>query len=126
MLFRSLLEGVNDLRSANPPATADAIIAGYRQIVDRLHAHHVRVVGATLTPVEGSARYTPAMEQARQQLNAWIRAPGHFDGFVDFAKATADPADPLRYLPAFDSGDHLHPDDAGYQAMADAIDLTMF
>jgi lysophospholipase L1-like esterase len=121
-----LLEGVNDLRSANPPATAEQIIAGYQQIITRVHAKGARVYGATLTPVEGSARYTPVMEAQRQKLNAWITAPGHFDGFVDFAAATADPADPLRFLPAFDSGDHLHPSDAGYHAMADAIDLSLF
>jgi lysophospholipase L1-like esterase len=66
------------------------------------------------------------MEQQRQKLNAWIKAPGHFDGFIDFAKATQDPADPLRFKPEYDSGDHLHPSAAGYQAMADAIDLNLF
>jgi lysophospholipase L1-like esterase len=121
-----LLEGVNDLRSANPPATADQIIAGYQQIIDRVHTKGARVFGATLTPVEGSGRYTTVMEQQRQKLNAWIAAPGHFDGFVDFARAVQDPADPLRMLPAYDSGDHLHPNDAGYRAMGDAIDLTLF
>ncbi len=120
-----LLEGINDLRSANPPATAEQIIAGYQQIIDRVHAKGARIFGATITPVEGSARYSATMEQQRQKLNAWIKAPGHFDGFVDFAKAIQDPADPLRMLPTYDSGDHLHPDDAGYQAMANAVDLTL-
>ncbi len=76
--------------------------------------------------MEGSARYSTAMEQQRQQLNAWIKAPGHFDGFIDFAKATADPADPLRFRPAYDSGDHLHPNEDGYWAMAKAVDLNLF
>jgi lysophospholipase L1-like esterase len=121
-----LLEGINDLRSNNPPATADQIIAGYQQIIDRVHAKGAKIFGATLTPVEGSARYTATMEQQRQKLNAWIKAPGHFDGFIDFAKATQDPADPLRFRPDYDSGDHLHPSAAGYQAMANAIDLNLF
>jgi lysophospholipase L1-like esterase len=121
-----LLEGINDLRSADPPATADQIIAGYQQIIDRVHAKGARIFGATLTPVEGSARYSTTMEQQRQKLNAWIKAPGHFDGFIDFAKAIQDPADPLRMLSTYDSGDHLHPSAAGYQAMANAINLTLF
>jgi lysophospholipase L1-like esterase len=120
-----LLEGINDLRSASPAATADQIIAGYQQIIDRVHAKGARIFGATVTPVEGSARYSATMEQQRQKLNAWIKAPGHFDGFVDFAKAIQDPADPLRMLSSYDSGDHLHPNDAGYQAMANAVDLTL-
>jgi lysophospholipase L1-like esterase len=118
-----LLEGVNDLRGN---ATADQVIAGYQQVIDRVHGKGARIFGATLTPFEGSARYTSAMEQQRQKLNAWIKAPGHFDGFIDFATATADPADPLRFLPSYDSGDHLHPNDTGYQAMANAINLSLF
>ena len=121
-----LLEGINDLRSANPPATADQIIAGYQQIIDRVHAKGARIFGATITPVEGSARYTTTMEQQRQKLIAWIKAPGHFDGFIDFARALQDPADPLRMRASYDSGDHLHPNDAGYQAMANAINLNLF
>jgi lysophospholipase L1-like esterase len=121
-----LLEGVNDLRSASPPATADQIIAGYQQIIDRVHAKGARIFGATLTPVEGSGRYTTTMEQQRQKLNGWIKAPGHFDGVIDFAEAIADPADPLRILSTYDSGDHLHPNAAGYQAMANIVDLRLF
>jgi len=121
-----LLEGVNDLRSATPPATADQIIAGYQQIINRVHAKGARIFGATLTPVEGSARYTATMEAQRQQINQWIRTPGHFDGVIDFAAAVQDHTDPLRFNPSFDSGDHLHPNSAGYQAMADAIDLNLF
>jgi lysophospholipase L1-like esterase len=121
-----LLEGINDLRSATPAATADQIIAGYQQIIDRVHARGARIFGATITPVEGSARYTAAMEAQRQKINQWIRTPGHFDGFIDFAAAIQDPADPLRIKPGDDSGDHLHPNQTGYQAMADAIDLNLF
>jgi lysophospholipase L1-like esterase len=121
-----LLEGINDLRDPVKQATADEIIAGYRQIIDRVHAKHAKIFGATLTPVEGSARYTAVMERERQKINTWIRTSGAFDGVIDFDKATQDPADPLRFLPAYDSGDHLHPDDKGYQAMAAAIDLNLF
>jgi lysophospholipase L1-like esterase len=121
-----LLEGINDLRSSNPPATADGIIAGYRQIIDRVHAKGARVYGATLTPVEGSGGYSAAMEAERQKINTFIRTSGAFDGVIDFDKATRDPAHPLRFLATFDSGDHLHPNDAGYQAMAGAVDLSLF
>jgi lysophospholipase L1-like esterase len=121
-----LLEGVNDLRDPARQANADQIIAGYRQIIDRVHAKNAKIFGATLTPVEGSARYTPVMETERQKLNTWIRTSHAFDGVVDFDRATQDPAHPLRYLPAYDSGDHLHPNAAGYHAMAAAIDLSLF
>jgi lysophospholipase L1-like esterase len=121
-----LLEGINDLRSASPPATADQIITGYQQIINRVRAKGARIFGATLTPVEGSARYTATMEAQRQAINRWIRTPGHFDGVIDFAAAVQDDSDPLRLNPSFDSGDHLHPNSAGYQAMADAIDLNLF
>jgi lysophospholipase L1-like esterase len=120
-----MLEGINDLRSTTPPATAAQIIAGYRQIIERVHAAGARILGATITPVEGSARYGATMEQQRQAINAWIRTGGAFDGVVDFATAVADPADPLRLLPAYDSGDHLHPNNAGYQAMGHAVDLKL-
>ncbi len=121
-----LLEGINDLRDATTPATASQIIAGYQQIIDRVHARGAKIYGATLTPVEGSARYSAALERQRQAVNQWIRASGAFDGVIDFDRATRDPADPLRFLPTFDSGDHLHPNDAGYQAMAAAINLSLF
>jgi len=121
-----LLEGINDLRSTSSPATADQIIAGYQQIIDRVHAKGARIFGGTLTPVEGSGRYTTTMEQQRQKINSWIRAPGHFDGVIDFAAAIQDPTDPLRINPSYDSGDHLHPNAAGYQAMANAVNLRLF
>jgi lysophospholipase L1-like esterase len=119
-----LLEGINDLRGAG--ATADQVIAGYQKIIAQVRAQGARIFGATITPVEGCDRYTAALEAQRQKLNAWITAPGHFDGSIDFAKALADPADPLRMLATYDSGDHLHPDDAGYQAMANTINVNLF
>ncbi|MFD1044630.1 SGNH/GDSL hydrolase family protein [Kibdelosporangium lantanae] len=118
-----VLEGINDLRSTTPPATADQIIGGYRKIIDRVHARGARILGATITPVKGSARYDDNMERARQAVNTWIRTSHAFNGVVDFAAATQDPGDPLRLLPAYDSGDHLHLNNAGYQAMADSVDL---
>jgi lysophospholipase L1-like esterase len=121
-----LLEGVNDLRTVGHTYPADDIIAGYRKIIDRVHAKKAKIYGATLTPIEGSGRYTPAMEAQRQKLNTWIRTSGAFDGVVDFDVATRDPADPLRFRPEYDSGDHLHPNQAGYRAMGDAIDLNLF
>jgi lysophospholipase L1-like esterase len=119
-----LLEGINDLRGAG--ATADQVIAGYQKIIAQVHAAGARIFGATITPVEGCDRYTTALEQQRQKLNAWILVPGHFDGHIDFAHALADPTDPLRMLPTYDSGDHLHPNDAGYTAMGNAINLNLF
>jgi lysophospholipase L1-like esterase len=116
-----LLEGVNDIGASH--ATADQLIPAYEQIIAQVHARGVRIFGGTLTPYKGAFYWTPAGEQAREAVNRWILTSGAFDGVVDFAKATADPADPLVFNPAFDSGDHLHPSDAGYQAMANAVDL---
>jgi lysophospholipase L1-like esterase len=117
-----LLEGINDI-DAN--VSADRIIAGLTQIAERAHAAGIRVVAGTLTPFENCSAYTPARETQREAVNAFIRDNGGvFDTVVDFDKVTRDPANPLAFLPAYDSGDHLHPGPAGYQAMADAIDLA--
>jgi lysophospholipase L1-like esterase len=90
--------------------------------------HGIRVLGGTLTPFTGSAFYHPGAlgEAGRQAVNRWIRTPGHFDAVIDFDKALRDPARPEQLLPAYDSGDHLHPSPAGYRAMAAAIPLTDF
>ncbi len=120
-----LLEGVNDLQNSVPPATANQLIAGYEQIIASVHARHVRIFGATILPLGGSHRYTPQLEQERSALNTWIRTSGRFDGVIDFDAAVRDPADPNQLRPAY-SCDRLHPDDAGYQAMADAVDITLF
>jgi lysophospholipase L1-like esterase len=132
-----VLEGVNDLGtltrdhdvSAEEHAALVAQIEGaYAQMIERAHAHGIRVVGATILPYGGSNYYHPGAESEadRQVINAWIRGAGHFDAVVDFDKVTRDPAHPGRLLPAYDSGDHLHPGPAGYKAMGEAIPLSLF
>ena len=131
-----VLEGVNDLgmlARANDPdparhaALVHAIEAAYIQIVARAHAHNLRVIGCTITPYIGSDYYhpTPTDEADRQAVNAFIRAPQNFDAVIDFDRLTTDPAHPGHLLPAYDSGDHLHPSPAGYKAMANSIPLTL-
>jgi lysophospholipase L1-like esterase len=105
--------------------TAREIISGLEQLILRAHEKGLKIIGATLTPFEGAFYWTQAGETIREQVNDFIRS-GAFDGVVDFAGATANPHDPLVYAAQFDSGDHLHPNDAGYQAMADAFDLSLF
>jgi lysophospholipase L1-like esterase len=122
-----LLEGINDIsRSAVDGVTADDIIFGYRQLITRAHERGIVIFGATLTPAGPRTPYTPALEAKRAAVNAFIRTSGEFDGVIDFDAATRDPSNPLQFLPAYDSGDHLHPGDAGYRAMAESIDLTLF
>jgi lysophospholipase L1-like esterase len=103
--------------------TPEEIIAGYRQLIERAHAKGVRIIGATMTPFGGSPPFTPQKEAVRQAVNTWIRTSGAFDGVVDFDTLTRDPAQPDRLRPDFDGGDHVHLNDAGYAAMASAIDL---
>ncbi|HEV7991409.1 MAG TPA: SGNH/GDSL hydrolase family protein [Gemmatimonadaceae bacterium] len=122
-----LLEGINDIgRSAQDGVTADDIIFGYRQLITRAHDRGVVIFGATLTPAGPRASFTPALEERRAAVNRFVRTSGEFDGVIDFDATTRDPANPLQFLPAYDSGDHLHPGDAGYRAMAESIDLTLF
>jgi lysophospholipase L1-like esterase len=126
-----VLEGINDIgfltrrRHLDADITAAAIIGGYQQLIAQAHARGLRIFGATLLPFRGAGYYRPAGEAAREAVNAWIRTSGAFDGVIDFDTIMRDPSDPLRLNPAYDSGDHLHPDDAGYQAMADAVNLDM-
>lgn len=117
-----LLEGVNDLRGG---ASAGQLIAAYQEIVARVHERGANIYGGTITPMAGSSRYDATIEGHRQAVNEWIRTGGAFDGVVDFDTALADPADPLRLLPAYDRGDHLHPNAAGFEAMAAAVDLDL-
>jgi lysophospholipase L1-like esterase len=127
-----VLEGINDigtLGSQTPPATpvtSDGLIWVLRQIIDRAHAHGIKVIGCTLTPYEGAGYARENGEVIRETVNRWIRTSGAFDAVVDFDAATRDPNNPKRLRPAFDPGDHLHPNDAGYAAMADAVDLSIF
>lgn len=126
-----LLEGINDIgRSFTPmnpsdPVTADTLIAADKQFIERAHEHGLRVIGATLTPYGGAGSSSPRGEAVREALNQWIKTSGAFDGVIDFAPAVADKADPLRFDPRFNDTDKLHPNDAGYKAMADTIDLTV-
>ena len=124
-----LMEGINDIgMSSGDPGglvSASTVIAGYKQLITRAHTHGIKVIGATLTPYEGAGYYTPEGEVVRQTVNNFIRTSGEFDGVIDFEKAVQDPANPSRILPSF-TEDNLHPNDAGYKAMADVIDLDLF
>ncbi len=127
-----VLESINDIgHLARLQVPWDAIGApqlewGLKQIADRAHEHGLKIFGATLTPYEGAGYYSEAGEQVREAVNDWIRSSGVFDGIIDFDKITRDPENPTRFNPAYDSGDHLHPSDAGYKAMGESIDLTLF
>ena len=135
-----MMMGINDIgwpgqgsiTPADPQPTADDIIAGYKQIIDRAHAHGIRFVAATLTPFTDtfkgtplSGYYTPEKERIRVAVNNWLRSNKAADGLIDFDKVLEDPAKPGYVLPAYDCGDHLHPNDAGYQAMAKSVDLKV-
>jgi lysophospholipase L1-like esterase len=126
-----LLEGINDInirtRPNGPnPLTPEELIWGYRQIIERCHAHGIRVIGATLTPAEGVPTYSEHGEEVRVAVNGWIRAKGNFDAVVDFDAILRDAQRPARVRAEGDSGDHIHPNDAGNQMMADAFDLKVF
>jgi lysophospholipase L1-like esterase len=122
-----MLEGINDIGRGNiEPASADDLIGAYKQIIERAHTHGIRVIGCTLTPYEGANYAREEGEAIREAVNAWIRTGRGFDAVVDFEAAARDPNNPKRLRADFDPGDHLHPNDAGYQAMANAIDLSMF
>lgn len=123
-----VMEGINDIGNArqNPTPSAEDLIAGHKQLIVRARAKGVKIFGGTLTPFWGAAYYTEVGEAKRQALNEWIRNGKAYDGVVDFDKATRDPSDPKKMLAAYDSCDHLHPSDAGYKAMAEAIDLSLF
>ena len=135
-----MMMGINDIgwpgkdaiTPSDPEPTAEDVIAGYKQIIQRAHDHGIRFVGVTLTPFVNTFQglptygyYTPEKEQVREAVNAWIRANKTADGLIDFDKLLEDPDNPKHINPAYDCGDHLHPNDAGYQAMAKAVDLNV-
>ncbi len=123
-----VLLGINDIGFPGSPAV-DEIVAGHVQIVARAHAMGLKVYGGTLTPFQAflpGIYYSPDGEAKRQAVNHWIRTSKTYDAVIDFDKVIRDPGEPARMRPAYDSGDNLHPNDAGYQAMADAIDLSLF
>jgi lysophospholipase L1-like esterase len=128
-----LLEAINDIGfsaipglPASEKVTAEEIITGYRMLIQRARLHGLSIIGGTLTPFEGVNTFTEAGENMRQTVNRWIRDSGEFDAVVDFDAVIRDPAAPRRMRAQFDSGDHIHPNDAGNQAMADAVDLKLF
>ncbi len=130
-----VLEGINDIGHAGTSApasdmpTAEDLIVGLKQMIDRAHEHGLKIFGATLTPFAGTAfpgYYTPAKDAIRGRVNEWIRTSKAFDGVIDFDRALRDPAHPDAILPAYNGGDHLHPGDAGYREMGAAIDLSLF
>jgi lysophospholipase L1-like esterase len=124
-----LLEGINDIgNNAGPggaPLTTQDLINGYQNLIQQAHAAGVRIIGGTILPYKGNGYYNDSTEAIREAANTWIRTSGAFDGVIDFAQAAADPADPTTLNPAFDSGDHLHPNEAGMQALANAVDLSL-
>jgi lysophospholipase L1-like esterase len=135
-----MMMGINDIgwpgkdaiTPSDPEPTADDVIAGYKQIIQRAHDHGIRFVGVTLTPFVDTFKdvptfgyYTPEKEKIREAVNDWIRANPTADGLIDFDKLLEDPNNPKHINPAYDCGDHLHPNDKGYQAMAKAVDLTV-
>ena len=132
-----LLIGINDISWPGTDfapdqmrPTPDQMIAGYRQVIELARANNIRLIGATLPPFKGALSGTPLenyyhqdKDALRQEVNRWIRESGAFDAIADFDAVLRDPEHPTRLIPAFDSGDHLHPGDVGNRAMAEAIDL---
>lgn len=121
-----IFEGVNDIGGSRDASVAANLIEAYQIMIDFAHAHHIRVYGATITPFGRSFYDRGGHEAAREAVNHWIRTSGKFDGVIDFDAAVQDPKNPTHLLPGADSGDHLHPNEAGYRKMADAIDLKLF
>jgi lysophospholipase L1-like esterase len=123
-----VMEGINDIGNArtDPAPSVEDIIAGYKQMITQAHSKGLKIYGATLTPFYGAAYYSEVGEAKRKAVNEWIRTSKAFDGVIDFDAATRDPKDPKKLAAAYDACDHLHPNDAGYKAMADAIDLNLF
>ena len=128
--WMTVMLGINDIgfgmRQPSESVTADQVIGALRQIVDRAHTHGIKVLGCTLTPYEGAAYYSEAGEPEREAVNQWIRTSGAFDAVVDFEAVVRDKSNPKQIRPDFNIRDHLHPNDAGYKAMAESINLSLF
>jgi len=123
-----VLIGTNDILngSSSAPVSADDLIAGWRQLITRAHARGIAVFAGTLPPFEGASYYTAQKDLVRQAANSWIRSGAAFDGVVDFDQLLRDPGNPRRLNPTYDSGDHLHPNNLGYQTMGNAAPLSWF
>jgi lysophospholipase L1-like esterase len=116
---------LKDLPFTHEVVSAEDLIMGLKQIIDRAHQHGIRVFGATLTPYQGADYYSDDGEAERQAVNQWIRTNGAFDGVIDFDAAVRDPNHPAQFRDGYHSGDHLHPSMIGYKAMAEAVDLAI-
>ena len=131
-MYLVIMEGINDIgrlqRMGGPEdqITAQDMELGLKQMADAAHLHGLKVYGATLTPYGGAGYYSDKGEQIREAVNQWMRTSGTFDGVIDFDQITRDPQNPNRFNALYDSGDHLHPNDAGYKAMGEGIDLKLF
>ncbi len=125
-----ILEGINDIGgsfgSQGSAKVAQDLIAAYEQMIDSARAKGILVYGATMLPFGGSFYDSPDHQNAWKTVNEWIRNSGRFDAVIDFAKAMCNPADTLKLLPYVDTGDHLHPSEAGHRLMAEAVDLNLF
>lgn len=130
-----VLIGINDIGQATSfqlpeqSVLSENLIAAYKQLIARAHSHKIKIIGATLLPFQGTTfenYYTVSGEMTRQAVNKWIRESQEFDAVIDFDKVVQDPVNPAKLKAEYDSGDHLHPGDAGYKAMAEAIDLSLF
>lgn len=124
-----LLEGINDIGHQPHVYDANEIIVGMKEIAEQAHERGIRIYAGTLTPFNGyddGNYFSPEGEQTRQEVNHWIRNNDVFDGIIDFDSVLADPSNREKLLPAYDSGDHLHPNDLGLQVMAESIDLSIF
>ena len=123
-----VMEAINDigLARSNPTPSAEDLIAAHQQLIARAHERGLKIFGATLTPFEGAAYFSPEGEMKREAVNEWIRTSGAYDGVIDFDKVIRDPNAPTKFAAQYDSGDHLHPNDAGYKAMGDSVDLALF
>jgi lysophospholipase L1-like esterase len=137
----TVVEGINDIGAGigpdfifaprpNAPAaevvTPDELIGAYQQMIERAHEHGIKIYGSPLMPFEGAAYYSEHGNETRKAVNQWIRTSHAFDAVIDFEAVVKDPANPNKMRADYDSGDHLHPNDVGYKAMADSLDPALF